>query len=194
MPQLSAVTISRSILRDISLPLPKLMVSLSNLRRLDLSETSQDINLMLDRIRLPTSSPCNMQLFCENSVVNSKETASIIGVFTQNLEYQALAGRELHTFKIGANSAMNEARFEFSISTEQIRDESEIRRPWREERLSNELTFHDRSLSVGGTTWLSYLEPILTALDRTLVAVKSISPIKRIWLQYCSVSLKDAQI
>ncbi|KIJ96672.1 hypothetical protein K443DRAFT_682195 [Laccaria amethystina LaAM-08-1] len=156
MPQLSAVTISRSILRDILLPLPKLMVSFPNLRRLDLSETSQDISLMLDRIRLPTSSPCNMQLFCEDSVADSKETASIIDVFTQNLEYQALAGRELHTLKIGANSGMHEARFEFSVSTGQIRDELEIRRPWREELLSNELTFHDRSLSAGGTTWLSY--------------------------------------
>ncbi|KIJ90760.1 hypothetical protein K443DRAFT_686538, partial [Laccaria amethystina LaAM-08-1] len=155
--QLSAVTISRSILRDTSLPIPKLMVSLPNLRRLDLSKSSQDISLMLHRIRLPTSSPCNMQLFCEDSVV---ETASIIGVSTQNLEYQALAGRKLHTLKIGANSGMHEARFEFSISTGQIRDESEIRGPWREERLSNKLMFHDRSLSPRGTTWMSYLEPI----------------------------------
>ncbi|KIJ92881.1 hypothetical protein K443DRAFT_684995, partial [Laccaria amethystina LaAM-08-1] len=124
LPQLLAVTLSRSFRPDISLLLPKLMVSLPNLMRLDLSGTSQDISLMLDRIRLPTSSPCNMQLFCD---------------------------------------------------TGQIRDESEIRGPWREERLSNELTFHDRSLSVGGTTWLSYLEPIVTALDCTLIAVKSIS-------------------
>ncbi|KIK00863.1 hypothetical protein K443DRAFT_593560 [Laccaria amethystina LaAM-08-1] len=160
MPQLSAVAISRSILRDISRPLPKFMVSLPNLRRLDLSETSQDISLMLGRIRLPTSSPCNMQLFCEYSVVNSKEAVSIIGVFAQNLEYQALAGRELHTLKIGANSGMHEARFEFSISTGQIRDESKIRGPWREEQLSNELTFRDRSLPARGTTWLSHLEPI----------------------------------
>jgi hypothetical protein len=72
-----------------------------------------------------------MQIFCEDSVVDSKETPSVIGVFTHNPEYQALAGRELHTLKIGANSAMQEARFEFSISTEQIRDESEIRGPWR---------------------------------------------------------------
>jgi hypothetical protein len=131
LPQLSAVTLSRSFLRDISLLLPKLMVSLPNLRRLDLSETSQDISVMSDRIRLPTSSPCNMQIFCEDSVVDSKETPSVIGVFTHNPEYQALAGRELHTLKISANSAMHEARFEFSISTEQIRDESEIRGPWR---------------------------------------------------------------
>ena len=175
MPQLSSVTITRSILRGVSRLPPKLMVSLPNLRLLDLSETSQRISLMLNRIRFPTSSPCKMQLFCDDSVVNSKETASIIGVFTQSLEYQALAEHELHTLKIGANGGMHEARFEFSISTEKIRDESEIQGPWTEERLANELTFYDRSLFVGGTIWLSYLEPILTALDRSLIKVKSIS-------------------
>ena len=100
MPQLTSITITRSILRDVSLLPPKSMVSLPNLRLLDLSETSQDVSLMLDRIRFPTSSPCKMQLFCDDSVVNFKETASIIGVFTQNLEYQALAGRELNTLKL----------------------------------------------------------------------------------------------
>ena len=100
-----------------------------------------------------------MHLFCDDSVANSKETASIIGVFTQNLEYQALAGRELNTLKIEANGGMHEARFEFSISTGKIRDESEIQGAWTEERFSNELTFYDRSLSVEGQFGCHTLSP-----------------------------------